>query len=259
MIITETLNRSDRVRHAFFSRQGGISEGIFASLNCGFGSGDNPDHIAANRANAMNRLGLDLNLDGGDLLTLYQVHSAKAVVVDTPWNPGEAPQADAAVTKIPGVALGILTADCAPVLLADAATGIIGAAHAGWKGALGGIIEAAVDAMIGLGAKKDQIKAAIGPCIQQASYEVGAEFHDRFMDDDPVNRDFFIASTRDGHFMFDLPAYLGRKLDSLGITFETVVLDTCADEARFFSYRRATLRREKDYGRGLATIILSGG
>jgi len=113
--------------------------------------------------------------------------------------------------------------------------------------------------MIGLGAKKDQIKAAIGPCIQQASYEVGAEFHDRFMDDDPVNRDFFIASTRDGHFMFDLPDYLGRKLDSLGITFETVVLDTCADEARFFSYRRATLRREKDYGRGLATIILSGG
>ena len=161
MIITETLNRNDRVRHAFFSRLGGISEGLFASLNCGFGSGDNPDHIAANRANAMHRLGLDIN--GGDLLTLYQVHSAKAVVVDTPWNPGEAPQADAAVTKIPGIALGILSADCAPVLLADAVTGVIGAVHAGWKGALGGVVEAAVDAMTGLGAKRGQSQAASGP------------------------------------------------------------------------------------------------
>ncbi|MDA1091026.1 MAG: peptidoglycan editing factor PgeF [Proteobacteria bacterium] len=256
MIVTETLNRSDRVRHAFFSRLGGISEGIFASLNCGFGSGDNPDHIAANRANAMRRLAPDLGLDGGSLLTLYQVHSAKAVVVETPWKPGEAPQADAAVTKIPGIALGILTADCAPLLLADAAHGVIGAAHAGWKGALGGVVEATVSAMIGLGAEKDHIEAAIGPCIQQASYEVGAEFLDRFMDDDPANRDFFIASSRDGHFMFDLPAYLGRKLDHLGVAFETVGRDTCADEGRFFSYRRATQHREKDYGRGLAAILL---
>ena len=255
MIITETLKQSDRVRHAFFSRQGGISEGIFASLNCGFGSGDNPDHIAANRANAMKRL----DLDEGALLTLYQVHSAKAVVVDAPWKPGEAPQADAAVTKIPGIALGILSADCAPVLLADAATGVIGAAHAGWKGALGGIVEAAVDAMTGLGAKKDQIQAAIGPCIQQASYEVGAEFRVRFMDDDATNRDFFITSSRDGHFMFDLPAFLGRQFDTLGVAYETLGLDTCADEVRFFSYRRATQRREKDYGRGLASILLREG
>ena len=255
MFITETLKQSDRVRHAFFSRQGGISEGIFASLNCGFGSGDNPDHIAANRANAMKRL----DLDEGALLTLYQVHSAKAVVVDTPWKPGEAPQADAAVTKIPGIALGILSADCAPVLLADAATGVIGAAHAGWKGALGGIVEAAVDAMTGLGAKKDQIQAAIGPCIQQASYEVGAEFRVRFMDDDPTNREFFIASSRDGHFMFDLPAFLGRQFDTLGVAYETLGLDTCADEVRFFSYRRATQRREIDYGRGLASILLREG
>ena len=255
MIITETLKQSDRVRHAFFSRQGGISEGIFASLNCGFGSGDNPDHIAANRANAMKRL----DLDEGALLTLYQVHSAKAVVVDAPWKPGEAPQADAAVTKIPGIALGILSADCAPVLLADAATGVIGAAHAGWKGALGGIVEAAVDAMTGLGAKKDQIQAAIGPCIQQASYEVGAEFRVRFMDDDATNRDFFITSSRDGHFMFDLPAFLGRQFDTLGVAYETLGLDTCADEVRFFSYRRATQRREIDYGRGLASILLREG
>ncbi len=256
MIITETLNQTGRVRHAFFTRQGGVSEGVFASLNCGFGSGDNPDHIAANRANAMNRLGLDL--DGGDLLTLYQVHSAKAVVVDKPWKPGQAPQADAAVTKVSGMALGVLTADCAPLLLADASSGVIGAVHAGWKGALGGIVEAAVDAMIGLGAEVAGIVAAIGPCIQQASYEIGPEFRDRFMDDDPANRDFFAASSRNGHFMFDLPAYLGRKLDTLDVSFESVGADTCADETRFFSYRRATQRREKDYGRGLAAIFLSG-
>jgi hypothetical protein len=196
-------------------------------------------------------------MDGVDLATLYQVHSATAVVVDTPWKPGEAPQADAAATRVPGIALGILTADCAPVLLADAAAGVIGAAHAGWKGALSGIVEAAVDAMIGLGAEKGKIQAAIGPCIGQASYQVGTEFHDRFVDDDPANRDFFIASSRDGHFMFNLPAYLGRKLDTLGVAFETVGLDTCADEDRFFSYRRSTLRREKDYGRGLAAIMLN--
>ena len=162
------------------------------------------------------------------------------------------------MTKIPGIALGILSADCAPVLLADAVTGVIGAVHAGWKGALGGVVEAAVDAMTGLGAQTDQIQAAIGPCIPPTPHEVGAEFRDRFMDDDPANRDFFIASSRDGHFMFDLPAYLGRKLDALEVALETVGLDTCADEARFFSYRRATQRREKDYGRGLAAIILRG-
>jgi len=255
MIISDALNRTKRVRHAFFSRLGGVSEGMFASLNCGFGSGDNPDHIAANRENAMRRLNPDLNAT--ELLTLYQVHSATAVVVEKPWKPGEAPKADAAVTKVPGLALGILTADCAPVLLADAAAGVIGAAHAGWKGALSGVVDATVEAMVGLGAEVNNIQAAIGPCIHQASYEVGAEFRDRFMDDDAANQDFFIASVRGGHFMFDLPAYLGRTMDRLGVAFETVGLDTCSDDQRFFSYRRATQRQEKDYGRGLATIILS--
>lgn len=262
MIITERLNRTGRVRHAFFTRRGGVSEGVFASLNCGFGSGDNPDHIAANRASAMRRLGSGMNLgldpDGGRLLTLYQIHSAEAVVVHEPWKPGEAPQADAAVTKVSGMALGVLTADCAPLLLADAAAGVIGAVHAGWKGALSGIVEAAVDAMIGLGAAAARIEAAIGPCIQQASYQVGPEFRDRFMDDDPANHDFFAASSKSRHFMFDLPACLGRKLDTLGVSFESVGADTCADEDRFFSYRRATRRREKDYGRGLAAIMLNG-
>ena len=253
MIITEALNRTGRVRHAFFSRQGGVSKGIFASLNCGFGSGDNPDHIAANRANAMSRL----DLSGAELLTLYQIHSATTVVVDAAWKPGEAPEADAAVTKVSGLALGILTADCAPVLMADAAAGVIGAAHAGWKGALAGVVDATVEAMVGLGAMKENIQAAIGPCIQQASYEVGAEFRDRFLVGDAANHDFFIAAVRGGHFMFDLPAYLGLTLDRLGVAYETVGLDTCSDEDRFFSYRRATQRREKDYGRGLATIVLS--
>lgn len=254
MIVTETLNQTGRVDHAFFTREGGVSEGVFASLNCGFGSGDNPDNIAANRSTAMNRLGLDQD----ELVTLYQVHSAKAVIVQEPWKPGEAPEADAAVTKVSGIALGVLSADCAPVLMADATSGVIGAAHAGWKGALTGVVEATIDAMISLGAEMASIRAAIGPCIQQASYEVGPEFEGRFLDDDPGNCDFFIPSDRNGHFMFDLPGYLGKKLEALGIAFESVGADTCTDEDLFFSYRRATLRREKDYGRGLAAIMLRG-
>ena len=159
--------------------------------------------------------------------------------------------------SLPGLRLAANVSDRSGVQ--QDVTGVIGAAHAGWKGALGGIVEAAVDAMTGLGAKKDQIQAAIGPCIQQASYEVGAEFRVRFMNDDPTNREFFIASSRDGHFMFDLPAFLGRQFDTLGVAYETLGLDTCADEVRFFSYRRATQRREIDYGRGLASILLREG
>lgn len=253
MITAEALSRDGRVRHGFFTREGGVSEGVYASLNCGFGSGDNPDHVAANRGRAINRLGLD----GGDLVTLYQTHSAGAVVVEEPWKPGEAPEADAFVTRTPRMALGILTADCAPVLFADETAGVIGAAHAGWRGALGGVLEAAVDAMCGLGAECGRIHAAIGPCIQQASYEVGPEFHDRFISADPSHAVFFKTAGRDGHFMFDLPGHLAKILKNLGLAaIETAAGDTCADEDRFFSYRRAAQRGEKDYGRALAAIMI---
>lgn len=255
MITAQALNGKGRVRHGFFTREGGVSEGLFASLNCGFGSGDNPEHIAANRALAMQRL----DLAGDALVTLFQVHSADVAVVDKPWQPGQAPRADAAVTRRPGIALGVLTADCAPVLLNDGEAGVIGAAHAGWRGALKGVVEATVEAMCAIGAEKERISAAVGPCIQQDSYEVGPELHAEYVNASALSGDFFEPSGRDGHFMFDLPGYLGRCLDGLGLALvEGLGEDTCADEDRFFSYRRATQRREKDYGRGLAAIVLTG-
>ncbi|NQV82433.1 MAG: peptidoglycan editing factor PgeF [Rhodospirillales bacterium] len=262
MITAQTLKRSVRVRHAFFTRTGGVSQGLYGSLNCGLGSDDDPDHVATNRACAQARLAGDLS-GGAELVTLYQVHSPTVVCVEAPWRPGESPRADAMVTDRRGVALGVLTADCAPVLFADAeansGAGVIGAAHAGWQGALAGVIEATVQAMIGLGAQPSRITAAIGPCIQQSSYEVGPEFRDRFEAADPANRAFFAASSRPGHFQFDLPGYVGNALAGLGIAFETTGEDTCSDEHRFFSYRRATHRGEKDYGRGLSAILLADG
>jgi YfiH family protein len=254
MITAKILNRSERVRHAFFTRAGGVSEGLYDSLNCGFGSGDNPDHVAANRSRALNRLGGD-----SELLTLYQVHSPDVVLVENPWQPDDAPKADAQVTSRPGLALGVLTADCAPVLFADSQAGVIGAAHAGWKGAFAGVIESTVEAMTGLGAEASNITAAIGPCIQQESYEVGPEFRDRFLDGTPANRDFFAPSSRDGHFLFDLAGFVGRKLYALGIIFEIIGEDSYSDDTRFFSYRRATHLGEEDYGRGLSAILLADG
>ncbi len=255
MITAQILNRSAQVRHAFFTRAGGVSQGLYGSLNCGFGSGDNPDHVAANRTRALGRLASD-----SELLTLYQVHSPDVVIVEEPWQPDNSPKADAAVTGRPGLALGVLTADCAPVLFADGeangGAGVIGAAHAGWKGALAGIIEATVEAMTGLGASTSRITVAIGPCIQQESYEVGPEFRDRFQDADLANGGFFASSSRDGHFMFDLAGYVGGKLDALGIAFETTGEDSCSDSSRFFSYRRATHLGEEDCGRGLSAIVL---
>lgn len=255
MITADALNRIDRVRHAFFTREGGVSEGAFASLNCGFGSGDDPARVADNRARAMARLALA----GGRLVTLYQVHSTEVAFVEKPWPKGQMPHADVAVTATPGVALGVLTADCAPVLMADAAAGVIGAAHAGWRGALDGVIEAAVEAMCRLGADRRRIAAAVGPCIQQRSYEVGPEFHARFVAADPGNADLFVAAKRAGHYLFDLPGLVARRLGAVGISaVEIAADDTCADAARFFSYRRATLEGERDYGRSLSAIALEG-
>jgi YfiH family protein len=242
------------LRHAYFTRARGVSGGLYASLNCGLGSGDDPAHVAENRRRAMAALAL-----GGDrLATLFQVHSAIVVTLDEGSPPRERPRADALVTRRPGVALGILTADCAPVLFADVAAGVIGAAHAGWRGALAGVLEATVGAMTALGAEPHRIAAGIGPAIQQASYEVGPEFSAAFLAADPANAAFFRAAPRAGHFLFDLTGYAARRLERMGLArVERAAGDTAAEPERFFSYRRSCLRRETDYGRALSAITLA--
>jgi len=243
------------VRHAFLTRAGGVSEGIYASLNCGYGSKDEPERVTENRARAVARA----EMPPGSLVTAYQVHSARVARVEKPWPREAAPQVDAMVTDRPGIALGILTADCAPVLLADAEAGVIGAAHAGWRGAVGGVLAAVVEAMVALGARPARIRAGIGPCIAQDSYEVGPEFPAPFLAEDPGNAAFFRPSPgrEDGRFLFDLPGYVTARLRALGLgAVERTPHDTCAEADRFFSYRRATLRGEPDYGRGLSVIGL---
>ena len=238
---------------AFFTREGGVSEGLYAALNCGYGSGDDPEAVRENRRRAMERF--ELSPDA--LVTLYQVHSPTVVEVEQPWRPGGAPKADGMVTTKRGLALGILTADCAPVLFADAEAGVIGAAHAGWRGAFTGVLEETVAAMKRLGASPANIRAAIGPCIAQSSYEVGPEFHERFVSADSDNAAFFRPSSRRSHHLFDLGGYVTRRLESLGLAeILTTGEDTAADAARYFSYRRATLAGEKDYGRLLSAIAL---
>jgi YfiH family protein len=241
------------INAAFFTREGGVSEGLYAALNCGYGSGDDPEAVRENRRRAMERF--DLAPDA--LVTLYQVHSPTVVEVEQPWRPGGAPKADGMVTAKRNLALGILTADCAPVLFADAEAGVIGAAHAGWRGAFTGVLEETVAAMTRLGASPGKIRAAIGPCIAQSSYEVGPEFHERFVSADSDNAAFFRASSRPSHHLFDLGGYVTRRLESLGLAeILTTGEDTAADAARYFSYRRATLAGEKDYGRLLSAIAL---
>jgi polyphenol oxidase len=239
--------------HAFFTREGGVSEGLFASLNCGLGSGDDAAKVAENRRRAMAALGLE----GDRLATGYQVHSADVAIIDERWRPEERPRADALVTRRQDVALGILTADCVPVLFADAEAGVIGAAHAGWRGALGGVLEATVAAMISLGAAPQRLSAGIGPAIAQPSYEVGPEFPAPFLAQDEANAGFFRKAPRAGHFLFDLPGYVARRLGRLGLgAVEQSGGDTAAEPERFFSYRRSCLRREPDYGRALSAIRL---
>lgn len=254
MITLGALNEIGCVRHGFFTREGGVSRGLFDSLNCGFGSGDAPAAVAENRARAMR----SLDLAPQNLVTAYQVHSPTVVTVSEPFGPKDAPQADALVTKTPGVALGILTADCAPVLFCDPKAEVIGAAHAGWKGAFGGVVEATVDAMAALGAKPERIVAAIGPHIAFRSYEVGAEFRQRFLDRDPSNEAHFAPSRRADHWMFDLGGYIEERLAGAGVELvQRAPHDTLTEDRRFFSYRRATLYGEPDYGRGLSAIALA--
>jgi YfiH family protein len=254
MITLRVLNGDPDIRHAFFTRQGGVSEGLFASLNCGFGSRDDPRRVEDNRGIAAAHLGLTAER----LVSCHQVHGTRAITVERPWRRADNPRADGMVTAVPGIALGVLAADCAPVLFADPAARIIGAAHGGWRGALAGVMEATVAAMAALGARPERIRAGIGPCIAQQSYEVGAEFEAAFAAADPNNARFFQTAERPGHFLFDLPGYIGHRLERLGLAaVERAPHDTAAEDTLFFSYRRACQRGEPDYGRGLAAIALT--
>ncbi len=238
------------LRHGFFTRKGGASTGLFASLNCGHGSTDRKDAVSINRKRAADVLGLSPKR----LATVHQVHSATALATDAPFD--VRPRADAMATAEPGLGLAILTADCQPVLLADNAARVIGAAHAGWRGALDGIMEATVDAMVGLGARPAEITAVIGPSISQRAYEVGPEFLERFVDDDSGNARFF-ANGRDDRLQFDLVGYGLQRLRNAGIgNAQWTGHCTYSDSERFFSYRRSRHRKERDYGRLISVICL---
>lgn len=253
MLTIGQLNELPGVRHAFFGREGGVSEGLYATLNCGFGSGDDPLRVAENRARALRRVDLPKEA----LVTVYQVHSPDAVVVERPWPHDDAPRADAMVTRVPGLALGILTADCAPVLMADAKARVVGAAHAGWRGAVAGVIEAAIAAMTRLGARPERIVAGVGPTIGQRSYEVGPDFRAPFIEQSARNADLFCPARRRGHEMFDLKGYVARRLVTAGLhRVQVLPCDTCAEPGRFFSYRRACQHGEPDYGRNLSVVVL---
>ncbi len=255
ILTSKNLSTLPRVAHGFFGRTGGVSTGVFASLNCGPGSGDDLKAVAENRTRALRELSSDPN---AQLLTVYQVHGAEAVIVTAPWAVDSRPKADAMVTRHPGLALGVLTADCAPVLLADAEAGVIGAAHAGWKGALAGVTESALRAMETLGADRARTAAAIGPSIAQENYEVSDEFRRTFAAADAKNARFFCPSDRPDHWRFDLPGYVEARLRAAGVAgVESIVACTYAREQDFFSFRRATHRGEKDYGRQLSAILLT--
>jgi len=252
-MITADVLAAPGIRHGFFTRDGGVSEGIFASLNCGFGSADEPQRVAENRARVATALGLPADR----LITCHQIHSADVVAVETPWTRETAPRADGMVTLVPNLALAVLAADCAPVLLADPEARVIGACHAGWRGAVHGIVDATVEAMTRLGARRERLRAVVGPCIGGASYEVGPEFRERFLEDRADNADLFQAASRPGHFLFDLPAYVLRRLERLGVRHAASTGgDTVAEPARFFSYRRARLEHDRCYGRLISAIAL---
>jgi polyphenol oxidase len=242
------------ISHGFFTREGGHSTGLFDSLNCGMGSGDDKETVLKNRATVAAKLGVASDR----LLSAWQIHSPDAVAVSGPWDGEERPRVDALVTTTPGIGLGVLTADCGPVLFADPKAKVIGAAHAGWKGALTGVTARTLAVMEEQGADRANVTAVIGPMISRAAYEVGPEFPGRFIEADPRNAQFFIASPRAGHYMFDLPGYLAERLRGEGVgTVVNLSLCTFSDERRFFSYRRATHRNEKDYGRLISAIALT--
>jgi polyphenol oxidase len=253
-IESDLLNEraGSRIRHGFFTRQGGVSDGIYAGLNVGVGSNDDRDRVTENRTRVAAWFGAPLER----LSTVYQVHSPDVLVVDAIPPAGERPKADAMVTTVPGIVLGVLSADCGPVLFADAENGVIGAAHAGWKGALYGVLENTIEAMVSLGADRSRITAVLGPSIGPQSYEVGPEFIESFKAVDPSYESFFSPSPRAGHAMFDLPSLTVRRLREAGVTAENLALDTYSDPDRFFSYRRTTHAKEPDYGRQISAIAI---
>src|SRR6202790_2651740 len=239
------------LRHAFFSREGGVSEGIYAGLNGGLGSDDDPVNVAENRR----RMAQQMGVPPDRFLSVHQIHSPDVVVATGPWQ-GDKPRADALVTRTEGIALGVTAADCGPILLVDPSARVIGAAHAGWKGALTGVLESTVEAMERLGAERAGIVAAIGPLIRQHSYEVGGEFVERFVEADAENAPFFLPAPREGHAMFDLAGYIRMRLENAGVLMiDDIGVDTYSDE-RFYSYRRSVHRKEPDYGRHVHAIAL---
>jgi YfiH family protein len=252
MLVSSLLSAIPGIRHGFFTREGGVSGSVYATLNGGLGSRDDPADVRENRRRMAEWLGVRPE----NFLSVHQTHSPDAIVATGPW-PGPArPKADAMVTTSEGVALGVTTADCAPILFADAKARVIGAAHAGWKGALSGILESTIDAMEKLGAERGGMVAAIGPLIRQSSYEVGSEFVERFIDADAGNAAFFLPGEREGHAMFDLAAYIRRRLENAGVLMiDDLGVDTYSD-ARCYSYRRSVHRKEADYGRHVHAIAL---
>jgi YfiH family protein len=254
--LTTPLEDIPWIRHGFFSRLGGQSHGIYGSLNCGLGSNDSPEIVNANRKAVAESIGIS----SGKLVTLYQVHSAKAVIAEETWAEGKSPEGDALVTDKPGLAIAILTADCTPVLFADRQKKIVGAAHAGWKGALSGVLESTIDQMVACGSKHEDITAAIGPCIGAKSYEVSDAFKNPFLVQDAANAQFFVPAQKPGHLIFNLPGYVAARLTKAGITeIHDTRRDTLTDENTYFSYRRTTLRGEKDYGRQASVIAIAAG
>ena len=240
------------LRHAFFMRQGGVSSGIYESLNAGIGSHDDPANVAENRRRMAARMGVAAT----HFLTVHQTHSPDVVVATEPWEAGSRPRADAIVTRIEGLAIGASAADCGPILLVDPNARVIGAAHAGWKGALTGVLESTIAAMEKLGAERNGVIAAIGPLIRQPSYEVGGEFVERFLQADVENALFFIPAAREGHSMFDLAGFIRQRLENGGVlTIDDLGIDTYTDE-NFFSYRRSVHSQEPDYGRHVHAIAL---
>jgi YfiH family protein len=256
MLESLLLSSVPGIRHAFFTRAGGVSSGIYAGLNGGIGSNDEPDKVQENRR----RMAAALDVAPDRLMTLYQVHSPDVVVVDQPWDIAARPKADAMVTKTPGVALGVTTADCGPVLFVDPKAKVIGAAHAGWKGALTGVLERTLEAMETQGASRGDVVVAMGPMIRQRNYEVGFEFVARFEQENPDNAQFFASASRHGHAMFDLAGFIRARLQQAGVLMiDDVDLCTYADEDSFYSFRRSTHRKEPDYGRHVHAIVLDGG
>jgi hypothetical protein len=251
-LLAANLAGLPRVAHGFFTRRGGVSQGGFASLNCGFGSNDDPVAVSENRA----RVGAFLGAHS--VISAHQVHSATAVLADAPWSMAGRPRADAIVTTTPGLAIGVLTADCAPVLFADPEAGVVAAAHAGWRGALGGVLEATLAAMESAGARRGRTVVAIGPCIGQAAYEVGPEFEAEFLRHDAGNARFFVRESANARPHFDLAGYAERRLRAARIgNIHTQYLCTYAQSADFFSYRRSAARKEPDYGRLISAIVLT--